>query len=124
MLCLGRERRFSTDVMHKLSNIPYPKDRRKAHVLNFMYKRKDRRNLLNVREIRTRAHNVPLFNVAIPRCEAFKRSIGYFGATEWNTLPPVTRNANSYLLFKSWQKKMNVTATESNSTSGTTDLTR
>ena len=104
-LCLGRERRFSSDAIHKLSATPFLRDRRKAHILNFMYKRKDRRELLNVREIRTRAHDAPLFDVVIPRCEAFKRSIGYFGASQWNNLPPVTRNADSYSVFKAWQKK-------------------
>ena len=39
-VCLGRERRFSTDAAHKLANVPFLKDRRSAHVLNFMYKRK------------------------------------------------------------------------------------
>ena len=104
-LCLGRDNRFSTDAVHKLSKSPFLKDRRHAHVLNFMYKRKDRKDLLNVREIRTRAHDAPLFNVPIPRCEAFKRSIGFFGATEWNSQPPDIRNTETHLAFKALQKK-------------------
>ena len=89
---MGKNRRFSSKVIHKLTNVPFLKDRREAHVLNFMYTRKGDVSLLNDREIRTRAHNAPLFEVKIPRCEAFKRSVGYFGAVSWNNLPPITGN--------------------------------
>ena len=70
-----------------------------------MFIRKARKHLLNNREIRTRAHDAPLFQVEIPRCEAFKRSVGYHGALEWNNLDPPTRNTDSYLLFKFNRKK-------------------
>ena len=104
-LCLGRDRRYSTDAAHKLSGVPFLRDRRAAHVLNFMYRRKGRRDLLNQREIRTRALDAPLFNVDIPRCEAFKHSMSYFGAVKWNELPSAVRNTDSYLVFKTLQKK-------------------
>ena len=70
-----------------------------------MYIRQSRRELLNVREIRTRAHDAPLFNVPIPRCEAFKRSVIYSGSIEWNSLNPEIRNTKLYLPFKFLQKK-------------------
>ena len=103
-ICTGKNRRFNTDVIHKTTNVPFLKDRREAHVLNFMYNRKSNVDLLNNREIRTRAHDVPLFEVKIPRCEAFKRSVGYFGALSWNNLPPDTRNIANFLAFKHVQK--------------------
>ena len=78
-ICANKDRRFSTDQAHELASVPFLKDRRRAHVLNLMYIRQGKRELINTREIRTRAHDAPLFNVTIPRCEAFKRSIGYFG---------------------------------------------
>ena len=105
-ICANKDRRFSTDQGHRLASVPFLKDRRRAHVLNFMYKRKGKRELMNNREIRTRAHDAPLFNVTIPRCEAFKRSIGYFGSEEWNGLSPTVRNTDSYLAFKFLQKKL------------------
>ena len=80
------------------------KDRREAHVNNFMFVRKKNKVLLNNREIRTRAHDAPLFNVVMPRCEAFKRSIGYFGSVGWNDLPITTRNIDTYPAFKHKQK--------------------
>ena len=103
-ICLGHDRLFSTDRVHKLASVPFLVDRRKAHVLNFMYLRKKKTHLLNKREIRTRAHDAPLFNVTVPRCEAFKRSVSYAGGTEWNNLDTETRNIDCYLAFKYIQK--------------------
>ena len=105
-ICTGRSRMFDTEILHKSTNVPFLKDRRRAHVRNFMYTRLGRKELINTREIRTRAHDAPLFDVTIPRCEAFKRSVGYFGSVEWNNLPPATRNINPYLAFKYLQKKV------------------
>ena len=105
LLCNRQVRNASTDRVHKLAGVPFLKDRRRAHLLNFMYIRETRPELMNVREIRTRAHDAPLFNVAIPRCEAFKRSIGFFGAVEWNNLGVEHRNINLYLPFKYHMKQ-------------------
>ena len=112
-ICLGHQRDYNTTRLHRESKAPFLKDRQKTHTLNFMYKRKSMYpNLLNNREIRTRAHDAPLFEVPVPRCEAFKRSVGYFGSQEWNVLPPATRNINSYLEFKRVQKKQMLTSLE------------
>ena len=46
-ICANRNMRFSTDQAHKLASVPFLADRRRAHVLNFMYKRQGRRDLLN-----------------------------------------------------------------------------
>ena len=90
---------YNVDRAHKLTDVPFLVDRRKSHLLNLMYKRKDNRALLNIREIRTRAHDAPLFNVKIPRCESFKRSVGYFGSEAWNNLSPVNLSNLGLLLF-------------------------
>ena len=103
-LCMGRDRCFDTKRAHKLANVPFLKDRREAHVCNFMYKRKTNVTLLNRREIRTRAHDAPLFNVPIPRCEAFKRSVSFHGSNSWNKLTVKMRNIDSYSKFKHQQK--------------------
>ena len=105
-LCQGNDRYFGTDQVHKDTGVPFLKDRRKAHTLNFMYMRKEKKpDLLNRRKIRTRAHDAPLFDITIPRCEAFKRSVGYHGAASWNNLTPVIRRVEPYLAFKEAQKK-------------------
>ena len=105
-LCLGKDRMFDTNRAHKEANVPFLADRRNAHTLNFMYQRSGKRpDLLNRREIRTRAHDAPLFDTAIPRCEAFKRSVGYHGTVAWNNLPPDIRNISPYPHFKALQKR-------------------
>ena len=105
-LCLGQDRFYNTDRAHRDTRVTLLKDRRKSHVLNFMYVRKVRRpDLLNNREIRTRAHDAPLFTTAIPRCEAFKRSVKYMGSELWNNLPPGTRNIATIAAFKESQKR-------------------
>ena len=49
-LCLGYNRFIETEVVHREARVPFLKDRRKAHVLNFMYIRKEKRpDLLKVR---------------------------------------------------------------------------
>ena len=104
-ICAGNDRLFGTELAHKNAGVPFLSDRRRAHTLNFMYKRKEKKDLLNRREIRTRAHDAPLFNVLIPRCEAYKRSVGYAGSTLWNDLPPAVRNTDCYIRFREIQKK-------------------
>ena len=104
-LCFSQVRNVSTDRLHKITGVPFLQDRRRAHLLNFMYIRKDKPGMLNVREIRTRAHDAPLFNVNIPRCEAFKRSVSCIGAVEWNNLAVEHRNIDMYLPFKYHMKK-------------------
>ena len=104
-ICSGFDKRFNTDRAHKLSSVAFLSDRRRSHVLNFMYQRTSRKDLLNSKIIGTRAHDAPLFNTAIPRCKGFKRSVGYSVSMEWNNLPPTTRNIDNYLVFKFKSKK-------------------
>ena len=52
-ICMGKDRRFSTEAIHKVANVPFLDDRREAHVLNFMHVRKSNILLLNNREIST-----------------------------------------------------------------------
>ena len=104
-ICMYKDRRYSTDRAHKLANVPFLTDRRRAHICNFMYKRKSNLALLNRREIHTRAHDAPLFNVPIPRCEAFKRSVSFHGSNIWNGLQANLRNIDSYKSFKYRQKE-------------------
>ena len=80
---------------HKLTN-----DRREAHVCNFMCKCKSNTALLNRREIRTRAHDVPLFLVPILRCEALRRNVCFHGSNSWNGLSADVRNIGNYPAFK------------------------
>ena len=61
-------------------------------------------NLLYNADIGTRSRDAPLFKTKIPKCEAYKRSVLYNGATEWNGLSVELRNIDLFLLFKFHQK--------------------
>ena len=56
-------------------------------------------------DIATRARDAPLFRTMIPKCEAYKRSVSYNGAIEWNGLSVDLRNVDLLLPFKFHQKR-------------------
>ena len=96
-LCQGHDRYFNTDTAYKNSKVPFLRNRRTAHTHNFMKKRKETMpDLLNRQEIKTRAHEVPLFTTSFPRCEAYKRCVGYHGSVAWNDLAPNIRRTETY----------------------------
>ena len=78
-ICKGFNVRFETKELHTITKMPMLEDRRAAHVIvnNFMYSRLGKKELLDEHNIRTRAHDALLFKVAIPKNEAFKRSVQY-----------------------------------------------
>ena len=76
-ICLNVNMRFDTNELHASTKMPMLQARRTAHVNNFMYKRLDKPMLRDNRDIRTRAHDAPLFKIKIPKVEAYKRSIQY-----------------------------------------------
>ena len=84
--------RSGTNELHAVTHMPMGKERRVAHVNNFMLHRLKRQHLVDTREIRTRAHDAPLFTIKISKVEAYKRSIEYAGATQWNSLPVATHS--------------------------------
>ena len=45
-----------------------------------------------------------MFLVKVPNLEAYKRSVEYVGAVQWNSLSANTRNINSAASFKTNQK--------------------
>ena len=71
--CLTLTKTHGTDEVHTLAKCVRLENRRKAHVCKFMYLRQSRRELMNDREIHTRLHDAPVFKVAGPNKEAFKR---------------------------------------------------
>ena len=103
-ICKNVHKRFNTEELHTVTKMPMLTDRRKAHINNFMFKRLGKPELVDGRNIRTRAHDAPLFKVKVPKCEAYKRSVEYAGSLQWNTLPKQIRSTDSYNAFKARQK--------------------
>ena len=104
-ICLRVNMKTETDLIHSVTKSPKLYYRRKAHLRNFMHSRLSDMSLLDIKPIGTRSRDTPLFNVTFPNTLAFKRSIQYNGALEWNNLPPSTRNVDQFLSFKFQQLK-------------------
>ena len=103
-ICKGYNIRFGTKDLHNITKVPMLEARRAAHINNFMLGRTAREELMDVRNIRTRAHDAPLFKVKVPRVEAYKRSLEYSGSVCWNNLPAEIRNIKDVKVFKARQK--------------------
>ena len=71
----------------------------------YMFKQKDNTDIVNNRNVRTRAHDAILFTTVKPNNEKFKRNIFYKGAISWNNLTVAQRNVDTYNVFKTQQKK-------------------
>ena len=109
-ICKHVHVRYSTKELHAETKMPMLDVRRTAHINNFMFKRLEKLDLVDDRNIRTRAHDAPLFKVKVPKCEAYKRSVEYAGSLQWNNLPSRMRNIDSYDSFKAKQKAMSFPA--------------
>ena len=104
-ICKSVNVRFDTDELHRSTRMPKLQARHTAHINNFMYKRLGKADLRDNREIRTRAHDAPLFRTYIPKNEAYKRSMIYSGSHQWNNLPAAVRNIKNFAEFKTKQKQ-------------------
>ena len=60
---------------------------------------------MDKRNINTCAHDVPLFQVKIPKIETYKRSLEYAGAVRWNSLPKEIRNIKKSSKLQAQAKK-------------------
>ena len=105
-ICKRVNVRFNTNDLHAVTETPLLKDRRRAHLNNFMYDRLSRHELRDDREIRTRAHDAPLFKAKVPKLEAYKRSVNYSGAVQWNGLSAEMHNMGNKTIFKAKQKSV------------------
>ena len=79
-ICIQRNRYTSTMLLHQLCNINKLKDRRVMHLFLFMYKQKGNISIVNTRNVRTRAHDAPLFTMKKPNNAEYERNVLYKGA--------------------------------------------
>ena len=75
-ICKRYDRRAETAALHSETGVPMLKSRRVAHVNNFMHSRLSNMDLVDNRDIRTRAHGAPLFKIKTPSLTAYMRSVG------------------------------------------------
>ena len=78
--------------------------RREVHLLLFMHKQQDKKELLKDKKVNTRLHQGNVFNTYKPNNEKAKQNSLYRGAMAWNSLLSENRN-KEFTLFKSWLKQ-------------------
>ena len=103
-ICVQSNHYTSTLLLHQLCNINKLKERRIMHLNLYMFKQKGNVNIVNTRNVRTRAHDALLFITKKPNNEKYKRNTYYKGTLVWNELPVVERNIDDYRKFKNVQK--------------------
>ena len=99
-LCLGFHKREDTEFVHRSAKVPLLENRRKSHVFNFMYKRKELNHNIDVPVKCTRSADAPRFILPTPNLQCYKRSLEYSGAKAWNELPKELKLIPNYLSFK------------------------
>ena len=79
--------------------------RRDVHLNLFMYKQQDNIEIVNQRNVCTRAHDALLYVTNKPNNEKYKQNVYYRGALLWNSLPIIERNIPNFKQFKESQKR-------------------
>ena len=103
-ICLGIVDGCSPDILHNRVREAKLGDRRKMHVNNFMFKRKEKNVGLAVHDenlTQTRIRAAPNFNLVKLSNDMYRRSVCYYGAQQWNQLPGGLRRLDSFVSFKS-----------------------
>ena len=104
-LCLKLDVIAPKDKLLTSAGLAKLSKRREAPLLNYMYKKKNCIELLDIKKVYTRARAAPLFKTIIPKCEKYKNSVLYKGAMNWNSLPVNVRNIDTFDSFKNLQKR-------------------
>ena len=101
-IALNSRNQESTADLHKLAKLSKLKDRRKMHVLQFMFKKKNEIKLLARKPVgrTTRSSGKILFKLRKPVTEKYKRCISYSGHKSWNQLPSGIQTIENLLCFK------------------------
>ena len=103
-ICLRKDKRSKTNLLHIETGIPLLKDRRHIHFLNYMYKHKGKQDHQNSMSGHARLFDAVVFDNVTPHKTAVERSVYCKEAQAWNELPSGVRNIQTYDLFKTYQK--------------------
>ena len=104
-LCLDCNNRMSRRILCMDCGVAPLEDRRDVHLLLFMHKLIENKQLLKKKVVNTRLQNGPVFLTYKPNNEKAKQSVLYRGAVKWNNINAATRNL-SFKDFKVYQKKI------------------
>ena len=74
------------------------------HLKLFMFKQKFNVEIVNNRQVNTRAHDALLFVTNRPKSEKYKVNVYYKGALLWNEMSLLERSIDSYDDLKTYLK--------------------
>ena len=102
---MQRGNRANVPQLHLDGGVNYVLDKRKANLLNFMYKRKCNNNLLQTQPRELRRNEAVLFKEYGSNNKTFESCVLYQGAQNWNALAVKERNEPTYEGFKAIQRQ-------------------
>ena len=105
-MCLHITGDVPENILLTSADVAHLGRRREAHILNYMYKNKEKEELLDIKNVNTRSRGAPLFKTVIPSCEKYKAVLYTMVLFYGIYLIPVNiRNIDSFDSFKAHQKK-------------------
>ena len=99
--------RDTIESLQRESKIGTLERRRIMHMNSASFKASLDNNLIDPRDIRTRAHDARMLVVNRPRDPFYRRSLEYRLATNWNDLHHTTRVIDNKVTFHGWNNKDN-----------------
>ena len=103
-ICLAQDGRSNVNQLHNTCNINKLEYRRRAHLLNFVYKRAQSFEYVNEGRRELRRFDAPVLMETRANNKSFERSILYQGAKLWNDQLPADRSIATHKEFKRKQK--------------------
>ena len=103
-ICMEAEGRTNVNMLHNTCNVNKLDDRRKTHLLNFVYKRAQNAEYQHMGIRALRRYEAPILKEIKSNNKYFERSIIYQGALHWNILDVETRAIATSTAFKKCQK--------------------
>ena len=104
-ICMDCNNKRSRKILCKDCKIASLEDRRNAHLLIFMHKQLENKELLKKKVVNTRLQDGPVFLTIKPNNEKARASVFYRGAIKWNENNANNRNL-SFNDFKLYQKNI------------------
>ena len=99
-ICLAQDGRSNVNQLHNTCNINKLEYRRRAHLLNFVYKRAQSFEYVNEGRRELRRFDAPVLMETRANNKSFERSILYQGAKLWNDQLPADRSIATHKEFK------------------------
>ena len=103
-ICDGTNARISNMQLRNDCYIDTLSARRNTHLLLFMHKQTNNKDIIKKTNVLTRLHQAPVFKTYKPNNEKARQNILYRGACLWNEQPANDRNLD-FKAFKSKLKK-------------------